>query len=198
MFQRPLPNIFLWFSLLETTYCCIAAHPGVRSKGHVQVIGPNGQILVEVCFSTFFSWHARSALMLAYWQLSSGAYFGEIAMLNPNEKRTASVRALTYCDVLSLSREGKSIRHAHCSCCDRIRPIFTAFLAFEDVLEKFPRAGEAIRTVYALRLRFHQLAWFCVLYVGRTQISMSTAGCHPTHAEAASAGNYSHAAVGMP
>jgi voltage-gated potassium channel len=79
------------------------------SKGHVQVIGANGQILVE---------------------LSSGAYFGEIALLNPNEKRTASVRSLTYCDVLSLSRE-----------------------AFEDVLEKFPRAGEAIRAVATQRMQ---------------------------------------------
>ena len=35
--------------------------------------------------------------------LTSGSYFGEIALVT-TENRTASVRAVSYCDVLSLSK----------------------------------------------------------------------------------------------
>ena len=62
-----------------------------------------------------------------YGTLTSGDFFGEIALLL-NQPRTASVRAVDYCDVYSLSRS-----------------------AFNEILSRHPEAADHIREIAAAR-----------------------------------------------
>lgn len=72
------------------------------AKGTVEIVNSDGRVVAT---------------------LTSGSYFGEIALVT-TENRTASVRAVTYCDVLSLCKDH-----------------------FDYVLSKFPREGEIIKRV---------------------------------------------------
>lgn len=61
--------------------------------------------------------------------LSSGSFFGEYALLFPHEKRTATVRALTYCELFVLRKKD-----------------------FDRVLAAFPEFEEHLRTTALRRL----------------------------------------------